>query len=278
MNNNKITIWLLSVFLLQVFSTQIFAGNETYTGSSESVIKIMIALTAFLIAFVLWLVLVYAEKNDTEGAGFIQPIKNFVHALTQSTPISEESKILMDHEYDGIRELNNKLPPWFVALFYGTIIFAVVYMVNYHIIGDGNVMEDEYAAEVKKAKIEQQLHAKSGTMIDEENVTQLTDAASLANGKKIFKKNCVACHGQNGEGLIGPNLTDDYWIHGGGIKNVFHTIKYGVPAKGMLSWEAQLSPVQIQEVGSYVLSLRGTNPPNPKAPQGKLWKPENGAN
>lgn len=274
MNKNKIITWLMSGFFLLISSTQIFAGNGSDTGSLESVIKIMIALTAFLIAFVLWLVLVYAEKNDTEGIGFIQPIKKFIHMLTQSTPVTEESKILMEHEFDGIRELNNKLPPWFVALFYGTIIFAVIYMVNYHIIGDGNVMEDEYAAEVKQAKIEQQLLSKSGTMIDEETVTQLKDAASLANGKGIFKKNCVACHGQNGEGIIGPNFTDDYWIHGGGIKNVFHTIKYGVPAKGMLSWEAQLSPVQMQEVGSYVLSLRGTNPPNPKAPQGKLWKHE----
>ncbi len=274
MKNNKILKWLLSGLFLLSFSSQIFAENGSDSGSLESVIKIMIALTAFLIAFVLWLVLVYAEKNDTKGSGFLEPVKHFIHMLTKSTPITEESKILIDHEYDGIRELDNKLPPWFIALFYGTIIFAVIYMVNYHIIGDGKVMEDEYAAEVKQAKIEQQLLSKSGAMIDEETVTQLKDATSLANGKAIFVKDCVACHGQNAEGIVGPNLTDDYWIHGGGIKNVFHTIKYGVPAKGMISWEAQLSPTKMQEVGSYILSLRGTKPANPKAVEGTLWKPD----
>jgi cytochrome c oxidase cbb3-type subunit 3 len=84
--------------------------------------------------------------------------------------------------------------------------------------------------------------------------------------------NCAACHGQKGEGVVGPNLTDAYWIHGGGIKNVFKTIKYGVPAKGMIAWETQLSPSQIQKVASYVLTLQGTNPPNGKAPEGEIWK------
>ena len=79
------------------------------------------------------------------------------------------------------------------------------------------------------------------------------------------------CHGQKGEGLVGPNFADEYWIHGGGIKNVFKVIKYGVPDKGMIAWQAQLKPADMQKVGSYILTLQGTNPPNPKAPQGTIW-------
>ncbi len=274
MNSKKIITSLMSGIFLFFSTSQIFAADGANSGSPESIIKISIALVAFLIVVVLWLIFVFSETTETEAPSYPSPIKRFLHMITQTVPLTEESKILMDHEYDGIRELNNKLPPWFVALFYATIIFAVVYMVNYHVLGDGNVMENEYMEEVNQAKMEQQLLTKSSSSVDEESVTLLNDDASIAEGKNIFLKNCVACHGQNGEGLIGPNFTDDYWIHGGGIKNVFHTIKYGVPAKGMISWKAQLSPNQMQQVGSYILSLRGTNPANQKAPQGELWTPD----
>ena len=113
---------------------------------------------------------------------------------------------------------------------------------------------------------------KTGTFINAENVKLLTSPADLSSGKSIFEANCVACHRKDAGGLVGPNLTDDYWIHGGGIKNIFHTISEGVPQKGMISWKTQLNPKQIQEVASYVISLHGTNPENPNPPQGTIWK------
>lgn len=129
---------------------------------------------------------------------------------------------------------------------------------------------------MEQAEKEKQAYlAQMANKVNEENVTALTDPAEIAEGKNIFLTNCATCHGKEGQGGAGPNLTDDYWLHGGGIKNVFKTIKYGVPQKGMIAWETQLSPKQIQQVASYILTLRGTNPPGAKEPQGELWKEEN---
>ena len=144
-------------------------------------------------------------------------------------------------------------------------------MIDYHIIGDGNVQQNEYQQEVQAAAARLEMLTKSGALISEETVTVLSDIGALSAGKDIFDKNCAACHGFGGEGLVGPNFTDEYWIHGGSIKNIYHTIVEGVPAKGMISWKSQLSPNQIQEVSSYILSLKGTNPANQKAAEGEKW-------
>ncbi len=271
---NKVKLNFISVLsLLPIFSTTLFAQTETGVDNSDfgSMLKIIVAITAFLIALVLWLVLVYAESNDTEGKKATAPFKKLIHALTQSVSIQQEDDIMLDHDFDGIKELDNKIPPWWNALFYGAIIFGIIYMIDYHVIGDGNVQEREYQEEMQAANLKMEALTKSGAVITEKTVTALTDAGALASGKKIFIKNCAACHGQHGEGLVGPNFTDDYWINGGGIKNIYHTISEGVPAKGMISWKSQLSPNQIQEVGSYILSLKGTNPPNQKGPEGAKW-------
>jgi cytochrome c oxidase cbb3-type subunit 3 len=198
-------------------------------------------------------------------------VKKLLSKLSGSTPIEKEQDILLEHEYDGIKELDNKIPPWFSYLFYITIFFSVVYLLDYHVFGSGKVMQDEYNQEIKIAAIQRAELEKTGAFVNEATVSALIDAAEIGNGKKIFDANCVACHAAGGAGLVGPNLTDDYWIHGGGIKNIFKTIKYGVPAKGMISWQTQLNPKQIQEVSSYILSIHGTNPPNPKAPQGDKY-------
>lgn len=187
-------------------------------------------------------------------------------------PISEESDIDLGHDYDGIRELDNKLPPWWLLLFYGSIIFAGVYMYNYHRSDSTWSSEAEYYASVKAAhkKIKENL-ARQANAVDESNVTALMDENTLLVGESIYFEKCAVCHGQKGEGLVGPNFTDEYWVHGGGAKNIFKTIKYGVPEKGMISWQSQLRPAEMQAVTSYVLSLVGTNPPNGKAPEGELW-------
>ncbi|MCY7329522.1 MAG: c-type cytochrome [Saprospiraceae bacterium] len=190
-----------------------------------------------------------------------------------AVPVEREGDITFHHDYDGIRELDNHLPPWWVNMFAICIIWSVGYMWYYHWGGDGANQIEEYKMEVETAKkaIAVVLAGKANS-VDEANVVALTDGSALGEGELIFKGNCVACHGQKGEGTVGPNFTDEYWIHGGGIKNVFKIIKYGVPDKGMIAWQAQLKPADMQKVASYILTLEGTNPPNPKAPQGVIWQ------
>lgn len=196
---------------------------------------------------------------------------------TNVVPVEKEQTIDLGHDYDGIRELDNSLPPWWVALFYITIAFAVVYMSYYHFFGIGINQKDQYEQEMQRAeKAIAAFRATQGEQVNEETVTALTDEAALSVGQSIFQVNCVACHGAAGEGGVGPNLTDQYWIHGGGIKNVFKTIVYGVPEKGMISWKTQLGASEIQKVASYILTLQGTNPPNPKAPEGNIYQEEAG--
>jgi cytochrome c oxidase cbb3-type subunit 3 len=196
---------------------------------------------------------------------------------TNVVPVEKEQTIDLGHDYDGIRELDNSLPPWWVALFYITIAFAVVYMSYYHFFGIGVNQKEQYEQEMERAeKAIAEYRATQGDQVTEENVTALTDEAALSVGQSIYQVNCVACHGAGGEGGVGPNLTDPYWIHGGGIKNVFKTIVYGVPEKGMIAWNTQLGASEIQKVASYILTLQGTNPPNPKAPEGEMYQEDAG--
>ena len=192
--------------------------------------------------------------------------------MNASVAIEEESSILMDHEYDGIRELDNDLPPGWKYGFYVTIVFACVYIYIYHISHSSELQAGEYNKEMAQA--EQDLanfRKNSASAIDENNVKLLTDAESLAKGKELFHDNCAPCHNQQGQGLVGPNLTDDYWLHGGSIKDIFNTIKYGWPEKGMKSWKDDFSGGQIALLASYIKSIHGTNPPNPKEKQGELY-------
>lgn len=200
--------------------------------------------------------------------------QKLMQKLTDATPISQEKDVMTDHAYDGIVELDNNLPPWWLYGFYISIIWAFIFFGYYHLFG-GPGQEEKYAAEIAQAeKAIEAYKANAADLIDENNVTLLADATALESGKAIFDMNCVACHGVDGGGTVGPNLTDDYFLHGGGIKNVFATIKNGVQGTAMINWKAQLKPREIQEVASYVLSLQGTTPMNPKAPEGDLWTTE----
>lgn len=173
---------------------------------------------------------------------------------------------LLNHDYDGIQELDNDLPPWWLYLFYFTIIFGVVYMLHYHVLGTGDSMVEAYENEMKAA--EAQALARAQNQQSAAPLVQLTDEGDLAAGKEVYMVNCVPCHGQFGEGGVGPNMTDAYWIHGGEIADLVNTINVGVPEKGMISWAPILSKKQMQQVASYILTLQGTNPPNAKEPQG----------
>ncbi|NLR89787.1 MULTISPECIES: cbb3-type cytochrome c oxidase N-terminal domain-containing protein [Flammeovirga] len=197
----------------------------------------------------------------------------FWQKMNAAKPLALEADILMDHNYDGIQELDNDLPPWWKALFYICVLSGFVYLGVYHwwAEDDGEpVSIAEYHADVERAEIAKKEYlATMANAIDETNVEASTDAGDLAEGNTLFQANCKACHGGAGEGGVGPNLTDEYWLHGGDIASIFKTIKYGVTEKGMLAWESKLTPQQMQQVSSYILSLQGTNPPNGKAPQGE---------
>jgi len=204
--------------------------------------------------------------------------KNLMSKLTRTVPIENEAALLLSHDYDGIKELDNNLPPWWVYLFYGCILFGAVYLVRFEIMGGDN-QEMELKKELAQAKIDVAEYMKTAPdLMDEKTVTLLTEPADLALGKEIFTTNCAACHRADAGGQIGPNLTDDHWILGGGIKNVFHTITNGGrDGKGMVSWKTNgMKPRDIQKVASYVLSLRGSNPKDPKAPDGEIWVEEAG--
>ncbi len=196
--------------------------------------------------------------------------------LTKSVPIEREREILLDHNYDGIRELDNRLPPWWLGMFYVTIVIGVLYYGYYHVLGKGMSSEEAWQAEMVEAKTSVQSYlASQGNVIDETNVELVTDDAALSAGEITYNTLCAVCHLESGAGLVGPNLTDEYWVHGGDIKDLFATIKYGVPEKGMIAWSNQLRPEQIQQVASYILNnLVGTTPENPKAPEGELYQRE----
>lgn len=191
-------------------------------------------------------------------------------------PVEKEADIMLDHNYDGIRELDNHLPPWWTWLFYVTIIFSGVYLVFYHLSDTLPLPLKEYETELAKAD-EQARKLKAANpvaAIDETTVQLITDPAALGDGKTTFLNNCASCHRRDGGGDIGPNLTDPYWKHGGSIQDVFKVVRHGVQGTNMIAWEGFISPEKMQNVANYVLTLQGTNPENPKKPEGELYQPK----
>jgi cytochrome c oxidase cbb3-type subunit 3 len=190
-------------------------------------------------------------------------LEKFNAILTDTVPIELEHQILMDHEYDGIRELDNNLPPWWTWGFIATIVFAVIYLFNYHVIGYSDLQIKAYDKEVIQANRDIKAYLYQNAMnVDETNVKLLIAPDDLAKGKEIFNTNCILCHKKTGEGDVGPNLTDKAWIYGFDIKDVFYSIKNGQP-NGMPEHASKLNPVEIQQVSSYVLQLpfiQGTKP------------------
>ncbi|MFP2996617.1 cbb3-type cytochrome c oxidase N-terminal domain-containing protein [Spongiivirga sp. MCCC 1A20706] len=214
----------------------------------------------------------YDEKAALAEENQFKWVKETYKKLLGSKPIEEEHEIILDHNYDGIKELDNRLPPWWLYGFYATIIFGVIYLVRFHIYND-YTQDEEYEYEVAIAKAEIEEWKKTAKdLVDVNTVILLTDAGDLKTGKTIFNERCVACHKADGGGGIGPNLTDKHWILGGGIKNVFNTISEGGRAgKGMVPWKTELKPAEMAQVASYILSLQGTAPADPKAAEGEIW-------
>lgn len=285
---------LLILFILGSFSNSLFAQAaptmvtssfpNSYWGLDGFTFYLMLTIIAFeiCIAWVLYNIFMQLlgfrksklNADETEKVILQQP--SFIEKINASVAIEKESDILLDHNYDGIQELDNNLPPWWKYGFYFTILVAIIYLINFHVIKTGKLQEAEYEDQLTQAKYDmEEYRKKSSNLVDENNAVILTDNESLNSGKTIYMENCAACHGQAGEGGVGPNFTDDYWIHKGGIKDIFKTIKYGFPEKGMKSWQQDLGAKQIHEVSSFIKSLRGTNPPNAKEKQGELYIEEN---
>lgn len=284
----SVTPQVVTVLVLLLSCTTLFAQDNaaaaaTTTSSSISgispvgyyVLCSVVFVELLIIGAMLYMLRVFTglQKTKAEKAVEAKPVvtkaAKLWDKLNSFKPVSEEASIDLNHNYDGIRELDNRLPPWWLYGFYLTIIFACVYLYTHHVSHTAPNSIDEYKAAMVQADIAKQAYLKkAANNVDENTVKLLTDEASVNAGKAIFQTTCFACHGKLGEGGVGPNLTDDFWLHGGSVQEVFKSIKYGWADKGMKSWKDDFSPVQIAQLASYVKSLHGSNPPNAKAPQG----------
>ena len=203
--------------------------------------------------------------------------KRIVKSLTKANELGQEEDVMTDHDYDGIRELDNVLPPWWLYGFYITIAIGIFYYIQVFTNSEEYSQAEEYATAVAEGKAEVEQYKKDNPdKFNDANLVALTDPADIAKGKELFaSKTCTACHLVDGGGSIGPNLTDENWILGGGFKNIFNTItKGGRPGKGMIAWEGTVNQKERQQLTSYILTLKGTTPPNPKAPEGDVWNGE----
>lgn len=280
----------LSITMMLLMGTQAVMANgdslmsaelQNYIGYGTIIFMLLLLIVVLLVllrAFrvMIKVVMKLQGSTDAEIKAELQPAKRekkpkkdiWLKAMSLK-PMSEEKALLIAHDYDGIQELDNPTPAWFMWLFYSTITFGVCYLLVYHVFGMGQLQYDEYKTEMAQADIAKKEYlSKAANQVDENTVKLVTDPSVLASGQTIYKQTCMPCHGDNAQGGVGPNLTDDYWLHGNKITEVFKTIKYGVAAKGMPTWEKQLSPKQISDVANYIKSIHGTNPANPKAPQG----------
>lgn len=246
-------------------------ANDFYAITGVIILELIIV---FALTFYVRVLLRIINNKLSEAPGAQPAVKRswFWDSFNAAVPMEKEKDLLLDHDYDGIQELDNSLPPWWKYGFYLTIVVACIYLYRYHISHEGPSSHDEFVTAMKQAEQDKAAYlAQSGNLVDENNVTQLKDPADIAAGKDIFVKTCAPCHLPDGGGVVGPNLTDDYWIHGGSIKDVFKSIKYGWQDKGMKPWKDDFSPKQIQQLASFVKSLKGTRPATPKAPQGDLY-------
>jgi cytochrome c oxidase cbb3-type subunit 3 len=280
-NNSKKVIAIAALISLTFAGNQSFAQTVSNTVTENphilnaGIFYFMFGVIGFeLIIILVFLnsIKLFVKKEEVEVDAIVKEEPSIFEKLNASVAVEKEEQILFHHEYDGIRELDNDLPPWWKYGFYLTIVIAIIYLINYHIIRTGDLQTAEYDKSMVAAQTAKEEFEKiNASNVNENNVTMLEDKIAIATGGEIFKGNCFACHGKFGEGGVGPNLTDDYWLHGGSIKSVFASIKFGWADKGMKSWQVDFSPVQIHQIASYIKTLRGSNPPNPKAQQGDLY-------
>jgi cytochrome c oxidase cbb3-type subunit III len=302
-NTSGIASALLIILLLS--GANLFAQDATtppaaksIAGMSTTTFYIMVAVLFIELLIIIGLLinikfLLKSEKEKVVSTVSPEKVKEAKKSqltwwdrFNKLKPVSEEADLDLGHEYDGIRELNNRLPPWWLYGFYLTILFAAVYLWRFHVSHTGPTSKEEYERSVAKAELRVQEYLKlKGENVNENTVTYLNNPADLEAGKAIFLRPgfCNTCHGADGSGLVGgnpgvgPNLTDEYWITNGSIKTIFSTIKYGGrPNKGMQSWESQLSGKQMAQLASFIKSLAASKPAKGKdpEPEAKPYKEE----
>lgn len=282
------TILLLMLLLISGSAMAAEEPNETVAavastigGLSPIAFYALMSVIGLELVVLLWLL--YHLKNLLANEAAVKATatveaaepawKRWWYKANSFKSIKEEADIDLGHDYDGIRELDNRLPPWWLYGFYACIIFSVIYLWRYHVSHTAPLSGEELAISMEKAAAAKEEYLKkAANNVDENTVTYLADAGDLDAGKKLFVTSCAACHAADGGGMVGPNLTDNYWLHGGGMADVFKSIKYGWPEKGMKSWKDDFSPGQIAQIASYVKSLKGTKPATPKEAQGTLYE------
>jgi len=272
---------LLSVLSLQGIAqtapaVEVIHAAPNYGGLDATSFWILVATIFIEIVAILYLLfnikrmqaeLVPGTETEFDIMAWWKKLNNRV--FTKAVPVESENTILIDHDYDGIQELDNSLPPWWKYGFYVTILASVFYMFYYHLGGPGKNPTQEYEAEMERAEIViAKYNAASPNKIDENNIV-MPDAAGIAQGEKIYHTSCWPCHGKAGEGTVGPNLTDNFWLHKGSLTDIYKSIKHGYPDKGMPAWDKNYSPSEIADLAGYIKSLAGTNPPGAKLPQGE---------
>lgn len=276
--NSTIVPFLIITILLPSFSV---AGEPTNIFYRYSLLSnysfYLLALVILIELIILFQVLSKIKSTLNILSGIEEKEENILSSvlnihLAEAVPVEREHEILFDHEYDGIRELDNNLPLWWKYGFYVTIIFSAVYLVRYHILASAPLQDEEYKIEMELAQKEVDEYIKKYSNVDENNIVALTDPVKINEGKDLYVANCAACHGRNGEGTVGPNLTDPYWLHGGSLKDIYRSIRYGWVEKGMKAWKDDLSQMQILQIASFIKTIQNTNPPNAKEPQGELYK------
>ena len=275
-----------TLIILIMLSTNTFAADipvlkeDTFggiaPGSFYALLCVVLAelFILFLLSYNLK-ILMRQEKISVLSVKKVPQINRWVNLwekINSFRPAKEETQIDLGHDYDGIRELDNRLPPWWLYGFYACIVFAVVYLWQHEVVHSAPSSIEEYTIAMQKGEEEKEMYLKNAaSKVDENTVKLLADETNLASGKAIFITVCAACHAADGGGLVGPNLTDDYWLHGGSVKDIFKTIKYGWQEKGMKSWKDDYTPVQIAQLSSYIKSLHGKTPARAKEPQGVLF-------
>jgi len=269
-NTPKVLLALVGLFASsQAIAAPTVAG-ESLIPFSDTVFWTYIAVDIVLIMFIIYFAgIVKGSISDVIVLRKMFRWKKLGKTLTNYVPIEEEASILLDHDYDGIKELDNQLPPWWKYGFYITIVWAFVYFFYYQVLEIGPLQQAEYELEMEEGERQmaeyKSLHPE---MITAETAELLTDAATLSAGREVFETYCISCHMEKGMGGVGPNLTDPFWMYGSDITSVFTTISEGKPQNGMAAWKNLLAADKIQAVSSYVLQLDYIAPPIGKEPQG----------
>lgn len=283
-NNNPKASTIMALSPALLLSSSVNTSSPVWSFILQHWILVFAAIVIIGVLFSLWNLLsaIFYDKERSllasrgitiEDTSFLDSRESIWDTFNKKAwdivPIENENDIALEHDFDGIVELDNRLPPWWLYMFYGCIVWAAAYWYIYEVSDIGQSQNMEYNESMAIAEKRQKEYlAQMANTVNETNVVALTDELNITGGQSLYTSNCVPCHGPQGQGGIGPNLTDEYWIHGNSIKDIFKTIKYGVPEKGMIAWNTSMNPASIQKLSSYILTLKGTNPPNPKAPQG----------